>query len=607
MKNKLKKFSLIAIILFMGLFFIGGNNVKAANTVKYEKGAEDASGSTSSTSLNQYNFCKGTLADNGFKRTGYTFSGWKIGDDIHTEKSNIQGNYNWFSMSCDDLTATAQWTPNNYKVNFDANANGVTSDPKNKNVTYDATYGNLPTPARTGYTLDGWYTAKSGGDKITSDTVVKITSETTLYAHWTANKYTLTLDANGGEVGQTSKEVTFGGKVGDLPTPTRTGYTFTGWYTSKTGYTSVNSNTNVSQANDVTLYAHWLANSFWLSFNAQGASNPNRVYVTYDSNYGTLSNPTNIPEGWTFNGWYTQDGTQIKKGDKVQITANTTVYAHWKYAVTTEVLGSHGKITEDADVVAGEDFVITFTPDKNYMINQVFVDGEEVTIEDNTYTLEDVSEPHKVQVSYKKRPFALVVICDDHATANPNGIVNVLSGDNQTIEIKANPGYILKSVKVDGEEIDLPLTGDAIILEEISKNTEVKIEVEKETYKVVEGKNQTVEKDKDLTVKFSGDWDLFRKLYINGELIDSKYYETASGSTIITLKKEYLANLKPGKYTLTAEYENGNTAETTFVIPEEKTENPKTSDNISLFFGAGLASIIGLAGAGLYIYKRRNN
>lgn len=70
-----------------------------------------------------------------------------------------------------------------YTVYFDANGGSVSTD--SKTVTYDSTYGTLPTPTRSGYTFDGWYTSASGGTKITSSTTVSLTANQTLYAHWT--------------------------------------------------------------------------------------------------------------------------------------------------------------------------------------------------------------------------------------------------------------------------------------------------------------------------------------------------------------------------------------------------------------------------------------
>ena len=63
-------------------------------------------------------------------------------------------------------------------------------------VTYDGTYGELPTPNRTGYTFQWWYTAKEWWTKVISSTQVKTANDHTLYAHWTENQYTIAFNAN---------------------------------------------------------------------------------------------------------------------------------------------------------------------------------------------------------------------------------------------------------------------------------------------------------------------------------------------------------------------------------------------------------------------------
>ncbi len=70
-------------------------------------------------------------------------------------------------------------------VNF--NANGGNTPTSSKTVYITDTYGNLPTPTRTGYTFNGWYTATSGGKRITSSTTVSSSSNHTLYAIWSLN------------------------------------------------------------------------------------------------------------------------------------------------------------------------------------------------------------------------------------------------------------------------------------------------------------------------------------------------------------------------------------------------------------------------------------
>ena len=68
-------------------------------------------------------------------------------------------------------------------------------------------------------------------------------------------QYTLTYNANGGIVSPTTKKINKGSKIGTLPTPTRSGYTFNGWYTEATGGSKVNENTTINS--NITIYAQW--------------------------------------------------------------------------------------------------------------------------------------------------------------------------------------------------------------------------------------------------------------------------------------------------------------------------------------------------------------
>ena len=171
-----------------------------------------------------------------------------------------------FNRVTSDMTVTAKWSPANYTVTYDATG-GKTNSPS-KQVTYQGVYGDLETPVRTGYTFNGWFTAKTGGNQVNKDTKVEITSNQTIYAHWTANQYNIKYDAKGGTVNSDGKAVTFGAAYGDLPTPERAGYTFMGWWLDSSSEGKVDSNTIVDIASDHTLYAHWQVNSVSISYKA---------------------------------------------------------------------------------------------------------------------------------------------------------------------------------------------------------------------------------------------------------------------------------------------------------------------------------------------------
>lgn len=148
--------------------------------------------------------------------------------------------------------------PKTFLVAF--NANGGSVGIESKTVINGNTYGALPVPVRNGYTFDGWYTLSSGGTQITSSSMVNLAGNQMLYAHWTEDvkTYTVSFDANGGIAGTGSKSVKNGSTYGTLPEPTRSGYTFGGWYTSATGGIQITSSTRVDLTDNQILYAHWI-------------------------------------------------------------------------------------------------------------------------------------------------------------------------------------------------------------------------------------------------------------------------------------------------------------------------------------------------------------
>ena len=227
-----------------------------------------------------------------------------------------------------------------YKVTFNSNG-GTVSGTGTKTVTSGEKYGTLPTATKSGYTFDGWYTSGSGGTRITENTTVSLTGNQTLYAHWTEKTYTVTFNANGGNLsGNSYITVKTGSRYGTLPTATKSGYTFDGWYTSGSGGTRITENTTVSLTGNQTLYAHWTEKTYTVTFNANGGNLSGNSYITVKtgSRYGTL--PTATRNSYTFDGWYTSEngGTKITENTTVSLTGNQTLYAHWiavkKYGVT---------------------------------------------------------------------------------------------------------------------------------------------------------------------------------------------------------------------------------------------------------------------------------
>ncbi len=123
-----------------------------------------------------------------------------------------------------------------------------------KYIYYNDTYFRLPIPSRTGHTFDGWFTERSNGTEITDNTIMNRTVNHTIYAHWIPQKVTINFNANGGYTSVSNKEVTYGYTFGTLPTPTRQGYSFDGWYLNGIKLTS---ESVVSIYYTQTVYAYW--------------------------------------------------------------------------------------------------------------------------------------------------------------------------------------------------------------------------------------------------------------------------------------------------------------------------------------------------------------
>lgn len=146
-----------------------------------------------------------------------------------------------------------------FSVSFDPNGGSCNTGTQkvqwNEPYSY---YSPLPTPVRPGYYFDGWYTSE--GAKVTNTTTFQSKSNVILYAHWSPKKCYVYFDPTDGEAPLEYKQVTYGEKYGELPIPTREGYTFTNWKTQREYGIAITSNTLIKEESDHMLYAAWKRN-----------------------------------------------------------------------------------------------------------------------------------------------------------------------------------------------------------------------------------------------------------------------------------------------------------------------------------------------------------
>ena len=286
------------------------------------------------------------------------------------------------------------------------------------------------------------------------------------------------------------------------------------------------------------------------------------------------------------------------------------VFVKNKFDLITSVNGGNGTITPSKiGVVEGNKVEITFTPNTGYMIDKVLVNTVETTVTGNKIEL-TVNEETEVKVSYKKIPFTITVKDVDGATITPNGAVAVSYGEDKEFTITANSGYKLVKVLVDEVDKTADMVGDTLKLTNITSNINLEVVVEKIVYEVTEGANQEyiITKDSEAKFKINADFRMFDggKVYVDDELVDPNNYTAESGSTIITLKKEYVDKLSIGKHILKVVFSDGGQATTIFNVVKTTipVENPNTLDNVMIYIVSGILSIIGISGT-LTIYKRK--
>ena len=145
----------------------------------------------------------------------------------------------------------------------------------------------MPTPTNGDKNFDGWYTAASGGTKIgdAGDSYSPI-GNITLYAQWSYD-VTVKYDPNDGSC-ETASEKYQGTTALTLPTPTRTGYTFNGWYTEASGGTKIgDAGASYTPDANITLYAQWQINSYTITVTTSNATV--KVNGTEVSDNGTVS------------------------------------------------------------------------------------------------------------------------------------------------------------------------------------------------------------------------------------------------------------------------------------------------------------------------------
>lgn len=217
-----------------------------------------------------------------------------------------------------------------------------------------------PAPTKTGYTFTGWYTDAACTKPYTDD---KVIGDITLYAGFRANTYSVKFNANGGTGSMSNQSMTYDqSKALTANAFSKTGYTFKGWASSASGsvaYSNSQSVKNLSatQGATVNLYAVWGANTYTITFNANGGSGSmSKQTLTYDKAANLTSNAF-TRKNHEFKGWATSAGGEVvyTNGQSVNnLTAtsggNVNLYAVWELVTYNVSFSVDGQVTSTIEV-----------------------------------------------------------------------------------------------------------------------------------------------------------------------------------------------------------------------------------------------------------------
>lgn len=347
------------------------------------------------SNVTSYNVETATFTLKNPTKAGYTFTGWtgSNGNVPQTSVSIAKG-------STGNKSYTANWKVNNYTVSFNPNggtvaintpitlsefigvsASGGTltatstgasntdpvtatlNSPFENGVKYELTlspgarvnFTRQGSPTINGITVDGaWsgnkFTFTYNSAKYGSSSSIKLLGNS-LKISWDYLDYGSTvLEVSLLKYGSSySKSYTYGDKLGTLPSASRNGYTFNGWFTSASGGSKITTTTTVP-SNNVTYYAQWTPINYSISYNLNGGSvSGNPTSYNIESSAITLKNPTR--SGYIFTGWTGSNGSSAQTSVTIASgsTGNKSYTANWKASDPVVPSVSRVMYSESAD------------------------------------------------------------------------------------------------------------------------------------------------------------------------------------------------------------------------------------------------------------------
>lgn len=298
-------------------------------------------------------------------KTNYTFVGWYdnaafTGSAVTSISIGTTGN----------LTLYAKWSPVNFTITYTLNG-GTNSAQNPASYTVETAAITLAAPTRSGYTFMGWYDNEAFTGAVITGIASGSTGNRVLYARWSIITYTITYSLNGGTITETNPSTyTVETPAIILHNPSKTNYTFAGWYSAANFSGSAITSIAAGTTGNLTLYARWSPVSFSITYVLNGGANSSQNPTSYTVETAAITLRDPGRSGYTFAGWYNDAAftgsvvLTIPTGS----TGNRTLYARWTvitYTITYILDGGTNNAANPATYTVATPTIVLQNPTRS--------------------------------------------------------------------------------------------------------------------------------------------------------------------------------------------------------------------------------------------------
>ena len=308
--NRVKRFFLSFLMIFGIIVLVSCKQTPIKVDIIF-----DSNGGTDIASITYDETSTIDMPENPTKNA-YLFDGWYFDDEVFEQSFSVDAISEQEVQNNSDLIIYAKWIPIDYSITYVLN--GGINNINNPTIFNMDTNVSLLDPTKEGYTFGGWYIDEDFSTAFNLELLEPI--DITLYAMWNINTYTLLFVDENNFVLQT-EQYQYGSDLStiSIPSPTKEGYTFSGWDQEIPLH---------MPASNVTITAQYKVNQYTITFDSQGGTLVNAMIEDFGATIEKPNNP--VKEGYTFDGWY----SDLEYTSVYQFTSmpsqDITLYAKWR-------------------------------------------------------------------------------------------------------------------------------------------------------------------------------------------------------------------------------------------------------------------------------------